>query len=214
MSGTSLSRTTIRILDADSRKTLQTSRTGSDGQFNLTGLPPGHYLVSFSSSGFSPELLDVDTSQPAATAFHTVRMHMRDCDDPEMSCDSFGVQLPPDPHPVAAKGPVTVAVLGAVNLDKAALVQSMSPLADIGLSQEDSRLYLNSLNGTAILSECRPVYGRRRIKNQLMQFRVDGLDPDTEICLKTKRGRFSKLYLTTEVVAGDHQLIVYIVTRE
>lgn len=214
-SGAAISRTAIRVIDAATRQTVKTLRPTADGRFDVLDLPPGHYLISFSSTGFSPELLNVDTTLPGAGAFRTVRMHILDCDAPKIDCEPmYFPNPPPDPHPIIAQASVAVDVASAVDLDKAALVTLTASTADFSIDREDGGIYLNSLNGAVLLTKCKPEYGRRRPKNLPPPFRLDGLDPYTEICMTTKRGRFSEVFLVDEVKPGDQRVSLYVVTRD
>jgi hypothetical protein len=213
-SGVTLSRTTIRVLEAGSRKEVQRLRTGGDGRFEFHDLAPGRYLLSLSSSGFSPELVDVDTTKPGADVFRTLRMRTLDCDAPNVNCDCFSQCPVSEPHPVVAEASLKIGLEDAIDLDKAALVPLASPDSGLSLFEKDGGLYLNSIKGAVLLNQCKAPYGRGRQKAEAPPLRVDGLDKDTEVCMKTRRGRFSKIYLTKEVKSGDQQVLVYLVTRD
>lgn len=212
--GAPISKTTIRVLDGQSRKEIESMRTDGAARFDLHALAPGRYLISFSSSGFAPELVEVDTTKPGADVFRTVRMRTLDCDAPNMNCDCFSQCPVSEPHPVIAQTSLEVGLEDAVNLDKAALVPLTSPDAGLSILEKDGGLFLSSLNGAVLLNQCKAPYGRGRQKAEAPPLRVDGLDEDTEVCMKTRRGRFSKIYLTKEVKSGDQQVPVYLVTRD
>jgi len=209
-----ISRATIRVLDGQSRKEMESIRTDAAARFELPALAPGRYVISFSSPGFSPELIELDTTKSGANRDRTIRLNPRDCDAPGENCDCFAQCPAFDPHPIAAQASLKIGLADAIDLDKGVLVPLASPDAGLSLLEKDGGLFLNSLNGAALLNACKPQYGRNRQKTQTPPFRVDGLDRDMEVCMTTKRGRFSKIFLTRQVNAGDKQVLVYVSTRE
>jgi hypothetical protein len=213
--GAKISRTTIRVLDGKSRKTVRTTQTDGAGRFDLRDLSPGRYAIAFSSSGFSPELIEVDTTQSGADAFRTIRLNGRDCDAPNENCDAIPLEeQAPDPHPIITQGAITVGTSEGVNLDKRTSVSPTSRTADFRLAEQEGGLYLTPLNKATRLNVCGTEFNHKRAKEETSPLRLDGLGEDTEICMKTTRGRFSKIYLTRDVQPGDQQIMIYVVTRE
>src|ERR1019366_1483377 len=43
---------TVTVIDSTTNTTLQTTKTGDDGKFAVNNVPPGHYKVSISMTGF------------------------------------------------------------------------------------------------------------------------------------------------------------------
>ena len=98
--GAIISKTTIRVLDGKTRRTVKTAQGDAYGHFELNDLSPGRYAIALSSGGFSPELVEVDTTQAVAGTFRTIRLHARDCDAPNENCDTFSDKPIPDTHPI------------------------------------------------------------------------------------------------------------------
>ena len=212
--GASISRTTIRVMDAKSRKTIRTGRTDAVGRFELHDLSPGRYSIAFSSSGFSPELIEVDTSLPGADLSRTVHLRMLDCDAPKVNCDVFTQYPIEDPHPIVFQGDLNVDLSASVDLDKGGSVPLASRTANFSIAEKEGGLYLTPLNGATLLSVCKPEFGRGREKAAISEVRIDGLDPDSEICMKTIHFRFSKIFITREVRSEDKGIEIDVVTRD
>jgi hypothetical protein len=213
-SGAKISRTTIRVLDEKSRDLVLTARTGADGRFDLHDLPPGRYLIAVSSVGFSPALIEADTEKTGADAFRTIKLNILDCDAPDVNCDTFSTEPIPAPHPVVFRKQVTLGHAEGIDLDKGISLPSASPEANLSFTDKEGGIFLTPLHGAALLSSCRPEYGRRRSKTQVAEVRVDGLDPNSQICMRSIRGRFSKIFLTGVVRSDDQQITAYIVTLD
>jgi hypothetical protein len=211
--GATLSKTTIRVLDGKTRRAVETAHGDAYGHFELNDLSPGRYAIAFSSGGFSPELIEVDTTQAGAGTLQTIRLHARACDAPNENCDTFSDKPIPDTHPIVAHGTMTIGRSGAVDLNKRALVAPTSQSADFRLTEDDGGLYLTLLNGATRLSGCRTEFNHSRTNKESSALRIDGMGEDSEICIRTSHGRFSEIYLTREVQPDDKQIMIYVVTR-
>jgi len=73
---------------------------------------------------------------------------------------------------------------------------------------------LTPLNGATLLGTCKPEYNRGREKAAISEVRIDGLDPDSEICMKTIHFRFSKIFITREIRSDDKEIAIDVVTRD
>jgi len=213
--GATISKTTIRVLDGKTRKVVEIAQTDPKGRFNLRDLHPGSYAVTFSSAGFSPEMIEVDTRKIRDGAFQTVRLTARECDAPNEVCDTLSSDNPiPEPHRVVSRGAMMVGWSDAVDLNERIVVSPTSRSADFQLTENDGGIYVTPLNGAARQSVCGTEFNRRRAKKETSALRIDGMGEGSEICMETTHGRFSKIYLTHEVQPGDQQIAIYVVTRD
>jgi hypothetical protein len=214
LTGAIIPKTTIRVLHTKSRKTLETAQTDATGSFDLRDLSPGQFTIVFSRGGFVPEMIDVHSAQAGSEIFRKIRLRAEDCDAPKVNCDSFSQVPISDPHPIVAEGDLTVGSSEAVDLDMRALVPLTASAANFRLNEDGGGLYLASLNRAKLLNVCVVLPGDSRKQREIPSIRVDGLSKNSEICMKTIRGRFSKLFFTRDVQPGDNQITVHVVTRE
>jgi len=213
-SGTTISRTTIRVLDEKSRNTVLTVRTGADGRFDLHDLVPGRYLIAVSSAGFSPALIDIDTAKTGIDAIRAIKLDILDCDAPKVNCDTFSTEPIPDPHPAVFRTELTLGRMEGIDLDKGVSVPSNSRSVNFSFIQKEGGIFLTPFNGAALLKTCKPEYGRSRSSSQITEVRVDGLDPNSQICMRSIHGRFSKIFLTRMVQPDDQRIAAYVVTLD
>jgi hypothetical protein len=201
------------VLDEKSRKTVETARSDQNGRFNVQALAAGHYLVAASSSGFSEKLIDIGIVQPDTDVFRKIRLSMLDCDAPYMNCDTFSAGPIEDPHPIVSRGHLTVSSSDAVDLEKVRAVPSTEGTADVCLSEKEGGLYLTPVNKAGNSKVCGKDFGQGGAQDKKSSLRIDGLGPGSEICIRTNRDRFSKIFLPREVQPSDKNIDVYIVTR-
>jgi len=210
--GAVIARAAIRVLDADSRRTVQTGASDPDGQFQVGGLAPGRYLLAVAANGFAEKLVSVDLSRNAAGAPLTIHLDILDCDAPHVNCDIFTTGPYTDPHPVVFARDLTVNAGQAVDLDKGAMVPTQAADADFQLNAQAGALYLVPLNKAALTtSGTDGSCGKARATQPL---RIDGLGPNSEIVLRTHSGKCSRIFVTREIPAGAGQAALHVVTRK
>jgi hypothetical protein len=214
LTGAQISGTTIRVLDPQSRKTIETARTDATGHFNLRDLIPGQYTIVFWEKNFVPEMVEVDTAKAGSEIFRTINLKAMDCDAPRMNCDTFSQVPIADPHPIVAEGTLTVSNSDAVDLDKRALVPSTSNSASFRLTEDGGALYLIPLNQAKLFNSCSALPGSGPKRREIPSLRVDGNAQNSEICMKSTHGRSSRLFLIGDVQPGDEQIAIYVVTRD
>jgi hypothetical protein len=214
LTGARIPRTTIRVLDQTSRRTVETAQTDARGLFDLRDLSPGQYTIVFSSVEFVPAMVEVDTAKAGIEIFRVVRLRVIDCDHPQMNCDSFSQTPISDPHPIVAEGALSVSTADEVDLDARALVAAASRSASFRIAENRGGLYLSPLNGAKLFNVCVVLPGEGLKRREITSLRVDGLGQNSEICMKTIHHRYSKIFLTREVQPGDLQIMVYVVTRD
>jgi hypothetical protein len=207
----------VHVMEADTWKTVRIVKSDSKGRFEIYDLTPGQYKIAFTVRPFKPETLDVDTRAPGADADRSVRLKVLDCDGPGINCDSFFSSTPTpieDPHPVAFNGSLTLKVDDALDLDHGRIVRDDASGAGVKLTETNGALYLEPLNRTAFLDNCDAIERGRARKTAATSVKVTGLFEDSEICLKTRRGRVTKIYLTNDVERSSKDVRIYLVTRK
>ncbi len=211
--GAIIARATIRVLDEANRSTIQTLHSDENGRFDAEVTGAEHYLLVVSSPGFSDELISVGDPRSGSSTVHTVRLHFEGCDAPGVNCDIVSSEpIPPEPSPIVSQAHFMLGLTDAIDLEKSALVSSTSNTADLQLTERGG-LYITPLNQARFSNSCGLNSTRDRAKNKTAPFRIDGLGPRSEICVKTNKGRVSKVFVTREVHPGDKEIEIYVVTR-
>lgn len=206
--GAAIANAKLRVLDDQSRKTIQTVQSDNKGHFELQGLRIGRYLMAVSAPGFSDELIGIDAIRSRENILQPVRMHAEDCDAPDSMCDSYGmVQV------VHAGQQVTLGPSGAVSLDGTRSTTLTSGITGFHLSESEKGLYLTALGPTGFIASCRQPSFQRRGEEKTSSVRVDGLGPRSEICMATDDGRLFKVFVTRQVVPSDTEVELYVTTR-
>jgi hypothetical protein len=213
--GAALGGATIRLLAEETRLTLRRYQANEYGRFEFGAVPAGRYMIAASAQGFREKLLPLGS---VGTQLEVVRIRLDfiGCDAPGVNCDSFGnsPHSYSEPHPIRSKGYLHLRPSDVVDLDKGVLAQSTTA-ADIALEgRGDMGIYLTPLNTARIAetgaadSEC----GRGKYERHPV--RIDGLGSGSDICVLTRTGVRSHLFITGEVVAASEDVRIYYVTRK
>jgi Carboxypeptidase regulatory-like domain len=211
--GAIIRKTTVRVMDADTRVPRQTATTDANGRFELRDLAVGRYLLAVSAPGFAEKLVPLETGNPAHRVSLRIAIAALGCDAPRMNCDTFGMAAP-DLHPIRANGELKLEVPGTVDIEKGVIVQLPSTVADIEVVAQNGGVYLLPLNGARLGDlgetggwECR----EKSLKAEPM--RIDGRGEGTTICLRTRHGQPAEMFLIAEIAQNTKQIEVYFVTR-
>jgi len=192
--GAAIPRSTIRLLNEATRVTLRRGQSDQDGRFHLEEIPPGRYLIAVWAPGFKEKLIPYVGAEDVR-----ILLDLAGCDAPGTSCFQISQEsLPPDPHPIRARGNLTIHLSEAVDLDKGSRNRSK---ADISLERVESRLYLKPINGAHLCEGADSM-------------RVDGFGIGHDICVRTNAGGIAHLFLTAEVQPGSGSLTFHYVTRK
>jgi len=210
--GAVIAKATIGVLDAQSRRTVQIVRSDSDGRFRANGLAAGEYLLAASAPGFREKLLSIGELKAGGDTVLTIRLDVLDCDAPGVNCDIFSTGPVTDPHPIVARGPLTVRRGDAVDLEHG-IVAAQPADADVRLAAQAEGLFLVPLNKALIYQECGTEGACGKGHATLESARIDGLGPGSEFCIKTRRRQCSKVFLTKQVDPGADEAAISIVTR-
>ncbi len=212
-SGAVIARATIRVLDASSRSTVQSVHPDQEGRFEVQGLGAGDYLIAVSSPGFTEKLMRVGALRPGDVSFQKVQLEVLDCDAPQVNCDIITTGPYTDPHPLVFHGSLTVNRSEAVDLEKGVVPPSGPDAADFNLTTQNGGLYLTPLNKAAIVEPCKTDARRRKTSGKVDSVRMDGLGLGSEICIRTNRGDFSKIFVQQLIEPGSDQIVLQVVTR-
>jgi Carboxypeptidase regulatory-like domain len=210
--GAAVARASIRVLDAESRQTVQISQSNADGEFSIDALPAGNYLLAVSAPGFAEALLAIALPSNAQNLPQSIRLDILDCDAPDVNCDIFTSGPYTDPHPVIATRDLTASAGDAVDLDKGALAPAQSRTGSFRLDQRDSGLYLAPLNRAAFTA--RDSAGGCGKAQATEPLRIDGMGPASEIVMRTPHGHCARIFVTQQIPAGAGRAGFHIVTRE
>ena len=184
--GAVITKATIRVLHAQSRRTIQIVRSDSNGRFRANGLAAGEYLIAASATGFREKLLSIETLKAGGDTVLTIRLDILDCDAPGVNCDIFSTGPVTDPHPVVARGPLTVRRGDAIDLEHGIAAPRPAD-ADVRLAAQAEGPFLVPLNKALIYQECGTEGACGKGHATLESARIDGLGPGSEFCIKTRR---------------------------
>jgi hypothetical protein len=191
--GAVIPRASIRVLKEITRDTVQRAQSDEDGRFTIDGLAPESYLLAISAPGFAEKLVE-----PSSGAPQVIRLAILDCDAPGVNCDIFTAGPYTDPHPVIAHADLTLGSADALDLNRAALVPTDAPAADLRLAVRDGGLYLAPLNRAVLAASCSARSACAK-NGGLASMRLDGLGPAAEICMRTNRGQCARLFIRSEI---------------
>jgi len=209
--GAAIAGASVRVLDEDSRQTVDREVSDAEGKFSISGLAAGDYLLAVSATGFRESLIPVERSRNGVSVLPALRLSALDCDAPHVNCDTFTTGVDTDSHPVMVTRDMTVNVNKAVDLQAGELVPRDSAAADIRLDSAAGGLYMVPLNGTAFTtSGAEGSCGKTRDQGSL---RIDGLGPASEIVVVTRHKQCSRLFVTSEIPSGAGQASFHLVTR-
>lgn len=202
----------VRILDADSRATLQSTTADSEGRFALSGLPTGNYLLSASAAGFSTTMKPAGSLVIGTISTHDFHLQPLDCDAPGVNCDIFTTKPYVEAHPILSTYDLALNVGSAVDLEKGTTLPSNAAGADLRIVARQNGLYFVSVNKAAFATPL-PEGSCRVRKPAFPELRIDGFDPYTEIVVRTKDGSCARLYITRTIEPGSLQIGLHLVTR-
>lgn len=202
----------VRILDADSRATLQSTTTDGEGRFALSGLPTGNYLLSASAAGFSTTMEPAGSLVIGTISTHDFHLQPLDCDAPGVNCDTFTTTPYVEAHPILSTHDLTLPAGSAIDLNKGTTLPLDAAGADIQLVARQNGLYLVPVNEATFATPL-PESSCRVQKPAPPELRIDGFDRNTEIVVRTKDGSCARLYVTQTIEPGSHQIGLHLVTR-
>lgn len=211
--GAVIAKAAVRILDAHTRRTVDTVQSDEDGRFTARNLAAGDYLIAASATGFREKLVPVGTVKAGSDTSVTIHLEVLDCDAPGVNCDIITTGPYTDPHPIVSRHDLSVRGGEAVNLDQST-VTTQPAAADIRLETQPAGLFLVPANKALIYQECGTEGACGKGRSTLKSVRIDGLGLGSEFCIKTRTGRCSKIYLTKQVDPGADEATVLVVTRK
>jgi hypothetical protein len=184
-----------------------------DGSFEVNAPAAGRFLIAVSASGFTERLIDISLVKPSIDVFRRVRLNALDCDAPSVNCDTFSDGRYEDPNPVIAHGQLIVNSSDAVDLEMGKPVPLASGTADFSLTEAKGGLYLTPLNKAEFSRACGKNFGDSGTQTKKLPLRIDGFSGSSEICIKTNRARYARVFVTRDVKPGDKHITLYLVTR-
>ncbi len=203
---------TVRLVIEGQTTTQHQALTNDSGDFEITNVAPGKYILRADHEGFRGRGKSVIVTDGAMT--DTGRITLRiSCDAPGANCEIIAVPVNtpwPMPEPEIARAGFYLRPGCNADLEKA--VEDCSSASDRGDLQLERRAdgseYLKPVNH-AKLSDCET---RQRIDEPV---RLDGLGADNEWCVETNAGHHAHLFLSGQVVeAGDNKVRLWVVTRK
>ena len=210
--GAAIPNATVRVLDQKSRKTVESALSTYDGSFEVKAPSAGRYLIAVSATGFTEKMIDIGAMKPSTDVFRRIRLNALDCDAPSVNCDTFDGRYE-DPNPVIAHGQLIVNSSDAVDLENGKPVPLASGTADFSLTESKGGLYLTPLNKAEFSRGCGKDFSDSGTQTKKLPLRIDGFSGSSQICIKTNRARYARVFVTRDVKPGDKHITLYLVTR-
>jgi hypothetical protein len=224
--GGAIANASVRVMLSSDRRTIGRTMTDARGSFHVDAVPAGKYAISVSARYFRERLIEnVRVEAGGQVDVGTVILGIPECNEPDSYCgDTLSAEPPAN---ALAYGDVTLEPVCTLDLDlgksQCTIVldglPENSPLpdkrSDVWLRLDtDKRLYLELRNGAltarpnSAASDCQgAAYSTKRV-------RIDGLEPASDVCVRTSAGNLSHIVFTTGVRPGDQRVQIYFVTRK
>ena len=206
----------IRLVPLDPKSPWIKSDTNQAGEFLIEDVPAGNYRVDAWFPGFrANHVSDVLIAEGHVTIVDDIELSLIGCDYPGVSCDPiFTTEPEPDPHPIVARGALTLRLGSGANLDRIwpADVGSKKK-ADLFFNQPDAELYLSPGEGSQLSMLNPPTADCTDVHYGNTSERIDGLGPGYDLCVRTKTGRFAHVLIVGDVPASSFELKIWLVTR-
>lgn len=189
------------------------------GVFSTGMLPPGTYTVAAWFQGFRAlKLTGIVLRADETIDLGKIRLEMAGCDAPGVICDNFGLGAP---GKGLATGYLDLKLNCGVDLDNGAVYcpdrsgvsQREGASADLIMARKDGGVYLAPVNGATTNPPNLPSANCHEANRGNASVRLDGLGPGDDICLYTRTGRLSHVFLVSEVYRGSTQVTIWYVTR-
>jgi hypothetical protein len=204
----------ILITPKESSTPVHRGKAGQDGRLCIPHLSPGTYTVKVWLNGLrAARVRDVVVRNGTETNVGDIRLQLGDCDAPGVMCDSM------IPEPTSGvRGNLTVPLGCGVDLDRVAVIcaerapprskTTATKIDVLFMGGEHGALMLIPANGARIRPNCRTLIYTDEA------FRVDGLGPGDDLCVRTKKGRSSHLFFNgDDVQSTSSELVLSIVTK-
>jgi hypothetical protein len=204
---------TVRLLREDRTEAHYQAQTNADGEFEISDVAPGKYMVRADHDGFRGRVKPLVVTDGATADLVRVMLGLS-CDAPGANCETIvwpaHEPMPPPPEPVLAHGGFYLRPGCLANLDTAVEECSGSDnRGDLRLERRtDGALYLKPVN-RAKISDCETP---KPIEEPV---RVDGLGADNEWCVETNANHHAHLFLSGPIVErGADRVRLWVVTRK
>jgi len=198
----------VRLISAAARVVQYRTRTGNDGSFRIEDVQPGAYAIRAGMPGFREELgPDFILKGVAVVEAGSILLQFAGCDAPGVSCDDFGFG-PPRTPPIR-EGQIEVGRNCGVNLDEGTDKAICRDDKRIDLwfhVDSEARLELKPGRSAALSPSCKNTEFK---KDALL---VGGRGPGSQVCILTKNGHHSFVYVEEEVSNTSPSIKLYYVT--
>jgi hypothetical protein len=199
---------------------LARAKTDQSGAFQTGVLNPGSYTLTAWVQGFRARAWSaVIVRSGEVTDLGTIPLDIAGCDAPGVNCDS--IDPSPPRNPIVASGYLTVRLNCGADLAKSSVYclddatsRRQERTADLRATRSDAGIYLAPVNGTA-MSALNPSRQDCSGGNQKPdRIRLDGLGPGNDLCVRTRDGRMSHVFLVNDVEPDSLEIQLWYVTRK
>ena len=203
--GASIGSTLIRVLEPESRTIVATANADPTGAFQVAVPTPGSYTLTFQKAGFRTAVISVVVRGEEITDLAKIPLDLGGCDMPGVICDAFG--MADLSEGIISHRRLKVNLDCGLDLSKGRLYcPAGKQSADLKITRDGAGIYVSPLNGAAVSGTCNGFTGKED------RVRVDGLGIIYEVCVHTRHGHLSHVFLE-EVEPGSSEITLQYVTR-
>ena len=183
VTGASIPRTTVRVLDAESHAVVASGTSDERGAFLIEGVEPGTYAVTAKASGFRLRIIESVAIHDADLG--KVQLEVAGCDAPGVICDTFGMGAV-FPGLIRHEA-LSVPFDCGGDLARAKASCPPDKRADLTVQQDGANMFVLPLNGATLDLRCNGQSSPR--------VRVDGL-AGMDFCVHRADGLESHVYVS------------------
>jgi Carboxypeptidase regulatory-like domain len=201
--GASVGGTLIGVLEPESRMTLATANADPTGAFQIAVPTPGSYTLTLQKAGFRTAVISVVVRGAEITDLAKIPLDLGGCDMPGVMCDTFG--MADLSEGITSHRRLKVNLDCGLDLSKGRLYcPAGKQPADLKITRDGVGIFVSPLNGAALSENCKQ-FKKDRV-------RVDGLGINYDVCVHTRDGHLSQVFLE-DVEPRTSEITLQYVTR-
>jgi hypothetical protein len=203
----------IRVLQAESNLLVARANSDKTGAFEVGGLKPGSYTLTAWLGGFRLRIwTDVVVREGETNDLGKLKLDGPWCDSPGMICDTFTSE-PAIPGFIRG-GELTLGLHCGADLVAGMSRCPANTKADLTVTTEGGRIYLQPINGAGMYAPGYPYDGCKNDSRSDARVRIDGFGRGLDVCVRTRDHRVSHVYVLGEVGADSTEVRIWLTTTK